>query len=102
MNMTNHPLIGASYFFEGLQLLLKPGIKKFVIIPLLINIVLFIGLFFLAKHYFAELNMWLIQHLPTWLHWLKNVLWVLFFISFFLVMIFTFVTLANIVGAPFN
>lgn len=98
----NNLLTGANYLLEGFKLLLKPGLKRFVIIPLLINIIVFVGLFFLSYHFFGELNHWLESHLPHWLRWLGVILWGIFFLGFALVMIYTFVTVANIVAAPFN
>lgn len=100
--MNNNPYSGASYLFEGFKLILKPGIKRFVVIPLFINIILFAALFMLAKHYFSIFDHWFILHLPHWLAFLGNILWVIFFLGFFLVMIYTFVTIANLIAAPFN
>lgn len=100
--MNTNPYIGASYLFAGFKLILKPGIKRFVIIPLCINIILFAVLFLLAQHYFTLFDHWLMLHLPHWLAFLGSILWVIFFLGFFLVMIYTFVTLANLIAAPFN
>lgn len=98
----SHSNSGISYFLAGFSLLTKPGIKRFVIIPLLINFILFMGLFFLLRHFMSEFNQWFEGLLPNWLHWLSAILWFLFFISFFLVFIYTFVTIANLISAPFN
>lgn len=93
---------GIHYLANGFILITKPGIKRYVIIPLMINTLLFIGMFFIAKHYFLELNQWILNFLPTWLQWLSSILWIIFFIGFFLVIIYTFVTVANIIASPFN
>lgn len=93
---------GIHYLLNGFKLLTKPGLKRFVLIPLIINVILFAGLFFLSRHLFNELTHWLLTLLPSWLQWLGSILWVIFFIGFFLVIIYTFVTLANLVAAPFN
>lgn len=100
--MRNNPYIGARYILDGFKLILKPGLKRFVVIPLLINIILFAALFALSKHFFGVFNHWLVNHLPHWLYWLSNVLWLVFFIGFFIVMIYVFVTVANLLAAPFN
>ena len=34
-------LIGSSYFFRGMTILVQPGLRRFVIIPLLANIAVF-------------------------------------------------------------
>jgi len=90
------------YFFNGFKLMWLPGIKRFVIIPLLLNTLLFIGLFLVAQHFVAEVNQWLLHLLPNWLKWLKTIVWLLFFVSFFLAVIYTYVTVANLISAPFN
>ncbi len=100
--MNNPILIGMLYLLEGYKLLFKPGIKRFVIFPVLINIILLIGLFFVSKHFFSEFNHWLQHFLPQWLQWLSIFFWGIFFLGFFLTVLFTFVTFTNLIGAPFN
>jgi CysZ protein len=68
----------------------------------MINVLLFIGMFFLLRHYVGEFNHWFAGLLPAWLHWLSAILWLLFIISFFLVFICTFVSFANLLSAPFS
>jgi CysZ protein len=88
--------------FDGFRLITKPGIKRYVVIPLLINTGLFIGLFFVAKHFFHQLSIFIMGLLPPWLQWLHHILWIIFFIGFLLIILYTFVTIANIIAAPFN
>jgi len=98
----NNASLGFFYLLSGFELIFKPGLRRFVFFPLLINIVFFIALFFLFWHYVGEFNLWFEAHLPTWLHWLSIMLWLVFFVSFFLLFIFAFVVMANIIAAPFN
>lgn len=100
--MSNDPLSGVSYLLDGFSLLAKPGLKRFVVIPLIINIFFFVALFFVLRHYVRIFDVWFEGLLPAWLHWLSTILWLLFLISFFLVFIYLFVTIANIISAPFN
>lgn len=93
---------GFQYLIEGYKLLVKPGIKRFVIIPFAINVLLFIGFFLLARHFFSDFDQWIMQYLPRWLQWLSGLLWVTFVIGFLLVFIYTFVVVANFISAPFN
>src|SRR5687768_9453686 len=90
------------YLGQGFSLITKPGLKRFVIIPLIINILLFTGLFLLLRYLVVEFNDWFINFLPTWLHWLSILLWVVFFLGFFVIIIYTFVTITNLLSAPFN
>ncbi|SRR5579883_602573 len=94
--------IGIHYLLEGFRLISERGLRRFVVIPLFINMLLFTGLFFLLYHYTGEFNQWFEQHLPTWLTWLGLFIWLLFFLSFFLLFISAFVTVANLMSAPFN
>jgi CysZ protein len=98
----SNPINGFSYLLKGLSLLSKPGVKRHVIMPLLINITLFALLFWIAGGYFNDLVDYLIAQLPGWLEWLSNVLWLLFAILAGLIMFFSFSFVANLVGAPFN
>lgn len=93
---------GVHCFLDGFRLIKQPGLRRFVIIPLIINIVLFIGLFFLLRYFVIEFNNWFTNFLPAWLQWLSTVLWLIFFIGFFGIIIYTFVTFANLLSAPFN
>lgn len=93
---------GMGYFISGMGLLTRPGIKRFVIIPVIINIIIFIGLYFVLRHYVGEFNIWFEAHVPHWLQWLSYLIWVLFFICFFIIFIYTFVTIGNLISAPFN
>ena len=98
----NNSTGGFGYLMQGLSLLTKPGVKRFVIMPLLINIILFALLFWIAGGYFNDLVNYLLSLLPGWLEWLSKVLWLLFAILAGLIMFFTFSFVANLVGAPFN
>ena len=98
----SNPVSGFFYFFSGISLIFKPGIFRYAIWPLLINIVLFVGLVVLAYEQFQQLLTWLLSYLPGWLDWLHYLLWPLFAISIALVFFFTFTLLANFIAIPFN
>jgi len=72
---------GVGYFFKGFELIQKKGIKRFVFIPLFINLVLFSVAFYYLymqlDHYMTSFTQWL----PSWLDWLSTVLWPLVLIS---------------------
>lgn len=98
----NTPADGFGYLLRGLGLLTKPGVKRFVVMPLLINFVLFGLLIWISGDYFNNLVERLVAMLPGWLEWLSNVLWLLFAMLAGMIMFFTFSFVANLVGAPFN
>ena len=100
--MISNPVTGAGYFFRGLSLLNKPGVRRFVILPLLINILIFAGLIWLSADQFGQFIDWMTPTLPDWLLWLTWLLWLVFGLTAFIVLFFGFSILANLVGAPFN
>lgn len=94
--------VGMQHFLSGFRLIAKPGLRRFVVIPLLLNSLFFTGLFIVLWHYAEILNQSVTMHLPGWLQWLSIIFWLLFFISFFLILIYFFMIIANIISAPFN
>lgn len=94
----NHPAVAIGCFFMGLKLLGSAPLRRFVIVPILINIVLYSIAFALGYYYIADL----INHfIPSWLQWLNWFLWPLFFACFFSMLFFSFMILANLLAAPF-
>lgn len=93
---------GASYFFRGLGLISHKRLRKFIFIPLLINIVLFSTAFYFMmqelEHYMAII----IDSLPSWLDWLSVVLWPLAVLTILVFFSFIFSSAANWLAAPFN
>jgi CysZ protein len=94
----NHPVLALGYFFQGLKLLTRPELRTFLIMPVLINLVLYSVALVLGIMYVEEL---IAGFIPNWLEWLSWILWPLFFISFFIAGFFTFTILANMIAAPF-
>lgn len=97
-----HFFAGIFYFIQGLRLIFSPNIRPFVIVPFIVNIILFSLLFFFLSHYIQEFNLWLKDILPTWLQWLSLLFWLLFFASFLIFILYAFVIAANFIAAPFN
>ena len=95
-------LSGPQYLAQGLKLILSPGLRLFVLLPLAINILLFIGLIILAMQQFGGWVAGVMPSLPDWLSFLEYLLWPLFVLLVLLVMFFSFTLLANIIAAPFN
>ena len=97
---------GFGHIFSGLKLITQPGIRRFVMIPLSINIALFGGA---TWYLFIKFDEWINQLLPDfpdWLSWLETmvywILWPLFSIMILLVIFYTFSFIANLIAAPFN
>jgi len=100
MNKTTLPAIPGvvQCLSRGIAMLSRPELRRYVIWPLLINLVLYgLGLW-LSLHYFAEVMDRLI---PAWLDWLRWLLWPFFAAIFFGFAFFTFTLVANLIGSPF-
>lgn len=87
---------------RGLKMIRKPGIRRFVVIPLLLNILLFGGLIWFGYAQFAPLVDSAMSWVPEFLDFLRWIIWILITSMTALVVFFTFTPLANIVAAPFN
>jgi len=94
----NNPVLAVGYLLKGLSLLTSTSLRSFILIPILINVVLYSAALTLGYYYISDL---INQFIPSWLHWLSWVLWPLFFISFFIAGFFTFTVLANLLASPF-
>lgn len=99
--MTDFPK-GFAFMLEGLRLIQRPRLRRFVLVPLLVNILLFAGLLYAAYGWFQHLMNAVLSYLPAWLDWLQYLLWPLFAISALLIIFYTFTLIANIIAAPFN
>ncbi|WP_298443463.1 sulfate transporter CysZ [uncultured Ferrimonas sp.] len=93
---------GVQYLLKGLELIRQPGLRRFVVIPLSINLVLFSAAFYFLFH---QLSLWidsLMGTLPEYLDWLNFLLWPLVFLSVVVSASYLFTTVMNFIAAPFN
>lgn len=93
---------GSNYLVRGFKLLSSPGIRLFILIPLLVNLLIFSILIYFSLQQIALLVADIIAWLPAWLGFLEFLLWPLA-VGFLLVIItYTFSLLANFIASPFN
>lgn len=93
---------GLNDISKGFSLAFKPGIRLYVILPLLVNFLLFAsGTVWLAEYFGGWLNDFL-SKLPEWLQFLKGVFWAVFVIAILLTSYYAFTVLARLIAAPFN
>lgn len=93
---------GAGYLLEGFRLIRAAGLRRFVLVPVLVNSLLFAGLIIAAAQGFQQLMDYLLGFLPGWLHWLEYVLWPLFAGAVLVILAYSFTVVANLIAAPFN
>jgi CysZ protein len=100
--MVNTFVKGASYPFIGLRWLSRPRLRSFVIVPLLVNTLLFGAVLWWGATEFGTLIDWMLGYLPTWMDWLRWLLWPLFAAATLIVSFYTFTLVANVIASPFN
>ncbi len=105
----NNLFNGIYYFFKGFTLIFKPKIRQWVLIPFLINMVLFSLLLYYSWLYFTIVTGFIINFVQTGfpnLIWITNLIgWLIIplFIGFSLVIILlSFTIIANLIAEPFN
>ncbi len=96
------PLDGAAYLLRGLGLITRPGLRRYVLIPLIINTVLFATLIVLVTGWIPDAIAWAEARLPGWLDWLAWLILPLLVASLLLFLVYGFSACANLVAAPFN
>ncbi len=100
--MSSNPLQGADYLLRGFRMLGKPGIRRFVWIPLTINIAIFAALMAYSVNKFSGWTGYLLSLIPSWLDFLQWLLWPIFILLLLIVVVFSFTIIANLLSAPFN
>jgi CysZ protein len=96
------------YFFQGFKLIRTKGLKRFVFIPLVINLLLFSSALYYLYGEIGSSIVWLMDLIPDWewLSWLKDGLsYIIYPIALMIILLFfalIFGTLANWIAAPFN
>lgn len=100
--MKNTQPSGFGYLLKGFSMLMTPGIKRFVFIPLIINIIIFVVFFYFSAHYFSHFVVWLDHKIPNWLQWLNWIIWPMFILISLFIVAYCFIIIASIIAAPFN
>jgi len=93
---------GASYLTRGARLLQHPSLRPFVLIPLVINILIFGSLIGIAFSYMNDLMDSMLARIPDWLDFIEWILWPLIAITVSLMTGYLFTTVALIIASPFN
>lgn len=100
--MPSNPTRGAGYLLEGVRLITRRGLKRFVLLPLLINVLVFSGAIWYGATEFEGLMARLQASVPHWLGWLQWLLWPLFVLALLIIVFYSFTLVANLIASPFN
>ncbi len=92
------PLHAMHCLLQGFKMLLQPDLRHFIIIPLVLNFLLFGLALAVGIHYFS---IFMAHVIPQWLDFLAWLLWPLFGLGYLLIVYFTFTLIANVIASPF-
>lgn len=94
---------GATYLRRGFRLIVQPELRRYVVIPILVNVLVFsmvigIGIY----SYDLLLDALLPDGSGWWMELARTLLWLLFVMIGGVIVYFTFTVFANLIAAPFN
>jgi len=93
---------GVRYFLSGFSLIRTKGLKRFILVPLVINFILFIAAFgYLLKQMDTHIA-WIRSEIPSWLSWIEFLLFPIAVVIILLLFCMIFSSVANWLAAPFN
>lgn len=99
--MQGSPVNAIDYFIAGAKLIIQPGLRQFIWVPLLANVIIFIvltvTLFNAFGDFFSQIREWS----PAWLDWVAWLLWPVVGLLFFVVYGYSFNIITNFIAAPF-
>lgn len=100
--MSDSLIKGAGYALTGLRWLPKSGLRRFVAMPLTINVALFGAGIWWTYGQFERLDQAVQSWLPDWLNWLHWLIWPLFVLTVLIAVFYSFSVVANLLAGPFN
>lgn len=93
---------GIDCVLEGLRLVRQPGLRRYVIVPLLINVAIFT---LVVVYGYMHLETWvnaITSQLPDWLSFLSWLIWIVAVLVAIAFLLYAFTIFANIIASPFN
>ena len=93
---------GVDCFLDGFRLVRRHGLGKYFIMPIIINAVVLLILFFVASLYLDSWVDIVMGWFPDWISMFYWLLWVIALMVILALIVFCFTFIANIVSSPFN
>jgi len=94
-------LDGLNYMVRGFKVLIDPGLKRFILIPIAANLAIFVVLSYFFVQSLGGIDQWVLAFLPDWLDFFAHILWLLMLLLFLLIYGYSFTLLTNLIAAPF-
>jgi len=96
-------LIGPKCLLEGFGLILKPDLRRFFMIPILLNIVVFSILSWLSIYWFSDfMDLTIPKGESILITFVRTIFWLFFAASVLLIIFFSFSMVTNLIASPFN
>lgn len=95
-------MTGIQCVLEGLRLIRQPGLRRYVVIPLAINIIIFAAVLAYAFLLFGTWIDAIIAQFPEWASFLYWLIWPIAVLATVVFLMYGFTILANIIASPFN
>ncbi len=96
------PLTGAAYLSQGFNLIVHPGLRRYVVLPMITSALLFSFALWWGMGQFGAFGSMAHGYLPFWLGWVEWLLWPFFVIAPVVIIFYFFTLITNIIAAPFN
>ena len=93
---------GFDCFFDGFSLITRPGLRRYFIVPTLINTVVLVSLVIFSYTRFDSWIEAIMAYFPEWASFLYWLIWVISFIVVLFLVLYSFTFIANLISAPFN
>lgn len=92
---------GLGFLLQGFKLISQPGLRLFLLIPVTMNILLFGLLIVWASSMLGGWMDILMSWLPEWLAFMEWLFWTLYLVAILMAIFYSFVTVSNLLAAPF-
>ncbi|WP_106476823.1 sulfate transporter CysZ [Phytohalomonas tamaricis] len=86
---------------RGTRMVLSAGFRRYVFVPLAINLALYVATIMLLVSRFDGWMAYWMSQVPGWLTWLEWLIWPMLVVSLILFVFFTFTLVANLIASPF-
>jgi len=95
-------MTGLQCFLDGFQLIRRPGLRRYFVVPCLINAVVLTLLAGLSYTHFDDWVGLIMGFFPDWMAALYWLVWGIALIVLLVLILFVFTFVANIIASPFN
>ena len=93
---------GLDCFLDGFALIRRPGLRRYFIVPVLINVVVLISLIVFSYTRFDGWVNLIMAWFPNWMSALYWLIWGMSLIVVTVLLLYSFTVIANLIASPFN